>query len=148
MPDNRGLRRLLFETIDFLPPASVGQVSVLGTTWAPNFRWRSENFDPAGCWAPCYISIFIALLVAVPIGLCRDLACRNLRQQQRRAFCQTLLGILAGPSDHRLRSVCLMDGIGPFSGQRLWAWRRGTAGCRLDYGATSVSDGRLVRASC
>ena len=67
----------------------------LGGSWAPNFRGNSElSFLPL-LWGTLYIS-FIALLVAVPIGLFAAIYLSEYASSGMRAVAKPLLEILAG----------------------------------------------------
>lgn len=67
----------------------------LGTTWAPNFRGDSELSILPLLWGTLYIS-FVALLVAVPIGLFAAIYLSEYASSGLRSFAKPLLEILAG----------------------------------------------------
>jgi len=85
---------MLFETLNFfdLHPWSD---FFFGTTWAPNFRGDSELSMLPLLWGTIYIS-FIALLVAVPIGLFSAVFLSEYAGPKTRAVAKPLLEILAG----------------------------------------------------
>jgi len=67
----------------------------LGSSWAPNFRGNSELSILPLLWGTLYIS-FIALLVAVPIGLYAAIYLSEYASPRLRAIAKPLLEILAG----------------------------------------------------
>ena len=67
----------------------------LGGKWAPNFRGNSELSILPLLWGTLYIS-FIALLVAVPIGLFAAIYLSEYAGSKMRAIAKPLLEILAG----------------------------------------------------
>jgi phosphate transport system permease protein len=66
-----------------------------GSTWAPNFRGDSELSILPLLWGTLYIS-FVALLVAVPIGLFAAIYLSEYASRAVRSFAKPLLEILAG----------------------------------------------------
>ena len=66
-----------------------------GSTWAPNFRGDSELSILPLLWGTLYIS-FVALLVAVPIGLFAAIYLSEYASRPVRSFAKPLLEILAG----------------------------------------------------
>jgi len=85
---------MLFETINFFGLHNWRDF-FFGTTWAPNFRGDSELSILPLLWGTLYIS-FIALLVAVPIGLFAAIYLSEYAGPKTRAFAKPLLEILAG----------------------------------------------------
>lgn len=85
---------MLFESIRFftLYPALD---YLLGTHWAPNFRGNSELGLLPLLWGTLYIS-FVALLVAVPIGLFSAVYLSEYASKSVRAIAKPLLEVLAG----------------------------------------------------
>ncbi len=85
---------MLFETVRFF-----GMYPALdflfGTHWAPNFRGNSELGILPLLWGTLYIS-FVALLVAVPIGLFSAIYLSEYASPRFRAVAKPLLEILAG----------------------------------------------------
>ncbi|MGB5864641.1 MAG: phosphate ABC transporter permease subunit PstC [Sulfitobacter sp.] len=67
----------------------------LGGSWAPNFRGNSELSILPLLWGTLYIS-FIALLVAVPIGLFAAIYLSEYASARMRGVAKPLLEILAG----------------------------------------------------
>lgn len=66
-----------------------------GATWAPNFRGDSELSILPLLWGTLYIS-FVALLVAVPVGLFAAIYLSEYAGPKTRGFAKPLLEILAG----------------------------------------------------
>ena len=66
-----------------------------GTTWSPNFRGNSELGIIPLLWGTLYIS-FIALLVAVPIGLFAAIYLSEYASHKFRSIAKPALEILAG----------------------------------------------------
>ncbi|AHD00708.1 phosphate ABC transporter permease subunit PstC [Leisingera methylohalidivorans] len=85
---------MLFETRNFFTLHSWADF-FFGTTWAPNFRGDSELSILPLLWGTLYIS-FIALLVAVPVGLFAAIYLSEYASGTVRAFAKPLLEILAG----------------------------------------------------
>ncbi|WP_164658983.1 phosphate ABC transporter permease subunit PstC [Tropicibacter sp. Alg240-R139] len=85
---------MLFETMNFF---SLHQWVdfFFGTTWAPNFRGDSELSILPLLWGTLYIS-FIALLVAVPVGLFAAIYLSEYASNTTRSIAKPLLEILAG----------------------------------------------------
>ena len=85
---------MLFETANFfgLDP---WQSVFFGTAWAPDFRGNSELGILPLLWGTLYIS-FIALLVAVPIGLFAAIYMSEYATPRVRAVAKPLIEILAG----------------------------------------------------
>ncbi|MBY6134216.1 phosphate ABC transporter permease subunit PstC [Nocardioides marinus] len=85
---------MLFETRNFFTLHSWTDF-FFGLTWAPNFRGDSELSILPLLWGTLYIS-FIALLVAVPVGLFAAIYLSEYASSAVRAFAKPLLEILAG----------------------------------------------------
>ncbi|MEX0301053.1 MAG: phosphate ABC transporter permease subunit PstC [Leisingera sp.] len=85
---------MLFETKNFFGLHSWTDF-FFGSTWAPNFRGDSELSILPLLWGTLYIS-FIALLVAVPVGLFAAIYLSEYASNTVRSFAKPLLEILAG----------------------------------------------------
>ncbi len=85
---------MLFESINFFRLHSASDF-FLGASWAPNFRGDSDLSILPLLWGTLYIS-FIALLVAVPIGLFAAIYLSEYAGPKTRAVAKPLLEILAG----------------------------------------------------
>ncbi|MDP5216207.1 phosphate ABC transporter permease subunit PstC [Ruegeria sp. 2205SS24-7] len=85
---------MLFETMNFFGLHSWKDF-FFGGTWAPNFRGDSELSILPLLWGTLYIS-FVALLVAVPIGLFAAIYLAEYANKATRSFAKPLLEILAG----------------------------------------------------
>lgn len=85
---------MVFESLNFFSQHP-WQDFFLGGTWAPNFRGNSELSILPLLWGTLYIS-FIALLVAVPIGLFAAIYLSEYAGSKMRAIAKPLLEILAG----------------------------------------------------
>ncbi|MQQ07121.1 phosphate ABC transporter permease subunit PstC [Epibacterium sp. SM1979] len=85
---------MFFETINFFKLHNASDF-FLGGTWAPNFRGDSELSILPLLWGTLYIS-FIALLVAVPVGLFAAIYLSEYANNAVRSFAKPLLEILAG----------------------------------------------------
>ena len=85
---------MVFETRNFFGLHSWTDC-FFGSTWAPNFRGDSELSILPLLWGTLYIS-FVALLVAVPIGLFAAIYLSEYASKPVRSFAKPLLEILAG----------------------------------------------------
>ncbi|MCV6593234.1 MAG: phosphate ABC transporter permease subunit PstC [Silicimonas sp.] len=85
---------MLFETRNFFA-AHDWRDFFFGTVWAPDFRGDSELAILPLLWGTLYIS-FIALLVAVPIGLFAAIYLSEYATKRVRAVAKPLIEILAG----------------------------------------------------
>ena len=85
---------MLFETMNFFRLHSWTDF-FFGSTWAPNFRGDSDLSILPLLWGTLYIS-FIALLVAVPIGLFAAIYLSEYASNAVRSVAKPLLEILAG----------------------------------------------------
>ena len=85
---------MLFESINFFRQYPASEF-FFGTNWSPNFRGDSDLGILPLLWGTLYIS-FIALLVAVPIGLLAAIYMSEYASQRVRSVAKPLLEILAG----------------------------------------------------
>ncbi|MGR3541562.1 MAG: phosphate ABC transporter permease family protein, partial [Hasllibacter sp.] len=85
---------MLFETINFFGQYPASEF-FFGLEWSPNFRGGSELGIIPLLWGTLYIS-FIALLVAVPIGLLAAIYMSEYAGPRVRAVAKPMLEILAG----------------------------------------------------
>ena len=85
---------MLFESINFFRQYPASEF-FFGTNWAPNFRGDSELGILPLLWGTLYIS-FIALLVAVPIGLLAAIYMSEYASPRVRSVAKPMLEILAG----------------------------------------------------
>ena len=85
---------MVFETRNFFGLHSWTDF-FFGSTWAPNFRGDSELSILPLLWGTLYIS-FVALLVAVPVGLFAAIYLSEYAPRPVRSFAKPLLEILAG----------------------------------------------------
>ncbi|MEH6522055.1 phosphate ABC transporter permease subunit PstC [Sulfitobacter sp.] len=85
---------MLFETVNFFS-LHPWQDFFLGNSWAPNFRGNSDLSILPLLWGTLYIS-FIALLVAVPVGLFAAIYLSEYAGPKLRTIAKPLLEILAG----------------------------------------------------
>ena len=85
---------MLFESINFFRQYPASEF-FFGTNWSPNFRGDSDLGILPLLWGTLYIS-FIALLVAVPIGLLAAIYMSEYAGPKVRGVAKPLLEILAG----------------------------------------------------
>ncbi len=85
---------MLFETRNFFQDYRWTDF-FFGTTWSPNFRGDSELGIIPLLWGTLYIS-FIALLVAVPIGLFAAIYLSEYATHRFRSYAKPAIEILAG----------------------------------------------------
>ena len=85
---------MLFESINFFRQYPASEF-FFGTNWSPNFRGNSDLGILPLLWGTLYIS-FIALLVAVPIGLLAAIYMSEYASPRVRGVAKPLLEILAG----------------------------------------------------
>lgn len=130
---------MLFESINFFRMHPWSDF-FFGTTWAPNFRGGSELSILPLLWGTLYIS-FIALLVAVPVGLFAAIYLSEYASARTRAFAKPLLEILAGIPTIVYGLFALLT-VGPML-VRLFG-QDGTLGVSWMSGATSVLTAGLV----
>ena len=132
---------MLFETMNFfrLHPWTD---FFFGSSWAPNFRGDSELSILPLLWGTLYIS-FIALLVAVPIGLFAAIYLSEYASGRVRAVAKPLLEILAGIPTIVYGLFALLT-VGPFLVQIFGRGEEGLLGVDWMSGATSVLTAGLV----
>jgi phosphate transport system permease protein len=85
---------MVFESLNFFSQHP-WQDFFLGGSWAPNFRGNSELSILPLLWGTLYIS-FIALMVAVPVGLFAAIYLSEYAGPKMRTIAKPLLEILAG----------------------------------------------------
>jgi len=85
---------LLFETRNFFSQYPASEF-FFSTTWSPNFRGNSELGILPLLWGTLYIS-FIALLVAVPVGLFAAIYLSEYAGPKLRGIAKPLIEVLAG----------------------------------------------------
>ncbi|PZX17559.1 phosphate transport system permease protein [Palleronia aestuarii] len=85
---------MLFESINFFRQYPAVQF-FFGTNWSPNFRGNSDLGILPLLWGTLYIS-FIALLVAVPIGLMSAIYLSEYAGRRMRAVAKPMIEVLAG----------------------------------------------------
>ena len=124
---------MLFESINFFRLHSVSDF-FFGATWAPNFRGDSDLSILPLLWGTLYIS-FIALLVAVPIGLFAAIYLSEYAGPKTRAIAKPLLEILAGIPTIVYGLFALLT-VGPLLVSLFG--QSGTLGVNWMSGATSV----------
>ncbi|WP_197919222.1 phosphate ABC transporter permease subunit PstC [Thiosulfatihalobacter marinus] len=124
---------MLFESINFFRLHSVSDF-FFGATWAPNFRGDSDLSILPLLWGTLYIS-FIALLVAVPIGLFAAIFLSEYAGPKTRAIAKPLLEILAGIPTIVYGLFALLT-VGPLLVSLFG--QSGTLGVNWMSGATSV----------
>ena len=132
---------MLFETMNFFKLHSWTDF-FFGSTWAPNFRGDSELSILPLLWGTLYIS-FIALLVAVPIGLFAAVYLSEYANGHVRAFAKPLLEILAGIPTIVYGLFALLT-VGPALVNIFGQGSGGLLGVEWMSGATSVLTAGLV----
>ncbi|MDE4302593.1 phosphate ABC transporter permease subunit PstC [Phaeobacter gallaeciensis] len=132
---------MLFETKNFFGLHSWTDF-FFGTTWAPNFRGDSELSILPLLWGTLYIS-FIALLVAVPVGLFAAIYLSEYAGPAVRAFAKPLLEILAGIPTIVYGLFALLT-VGPLLVSFFGQGENGVLGVEWMSGATSVLTAGLV----
>lgn len=85
---------MLFETMNFFSMHS-GRDFFFGLSWAPNFHGNSALSILPLLWGTLYIS-FVALLVAVPLGLFSAIYLSEYASSLTRSMAKPLLEVLAG----------------------------------------------------
>ena len=85
---------MLFEAIDFFSRYPASEF-FFGTNWSPNFRGNSDLGIVPLLWGTLYIS-FIALLVAVPVGLMAAIYMSEYAGPRVRAVAKPAIEVLAG----------------------------------------------------
>jgi len=92
---------LLFETIRFLDHVPLSDF-IFGLKWSPQTALRSDQVGSTGAFgaiplfAGTLLITFIALLIAVPIGLCSAIYMTEFASKKARSIFKPLLEILAG----------------------------------------------------
>ncbi len=132
---------MLFETVNFFGQHGWRDF-FFGTTWAPNFRGDSELSMLPLLWGTLYIS-FIALLVAVPIGLFAAIYLSEYANATTRSFAKPLLEILAGIPTIVYGLFALLT-VGPMLVKMFGRGEQGLLGLDWMSGATSVLTAGLV----
>ncbi|MGE4326295.1 MAG: phosphate ABC transporter permease subunit PstC [Pseudodonghicola sp.] len=132
---------MFFETINFFKLHSWVDF-FFGSTWAPNFRGDSELSILPLLWGTLYIS-FIALLVAVPVGLFAAVYLSEYANGHVRAFAKPLLEILAGIPTIVYGLFALLT-VGPALVSIFGNGPEGVLGVDWMSGATSVLTAGLV----
>ncbi len=85
---------MLFESINFFGQYPISEF-FFSTTWSPNFRGNSDLGILPLLWGTLYIS-FIALLVAVPVGLFSAIYLSEYAGPKMRSVAKPLIEVLAG----------------------------------------------------
>ncbi|MDE4175040.1 phosphate ABC transporter permease subunit PstC [Phaeobacter sp. PT47_59] len=132
---------MLFETRNFFALHSWTDF-FFGSTWAPNFRGDSELSILPLLWGTLYIS-FIALLVAVPVGLFAAIYLSEYAGPAVRAFAKPLLEILAGIPTIVYGLFALLT-VGPLLVRFFGQGENGILGVEWMSGATSVLTAGVV----
>ncbi len=132
---------MLFESINFFRLHDWRDF-FLGSSWAPNFRGDSNLSILPLLWGTLYIS-FIALLVAVPIGLFAAIYLSEYAGPKVRAVAKPLLEILAGIPTIVYGLFALLT-VGPFLVSVFGRGDNGMLGVDWMSGATSVLTAGLV----
>ncbi|MGR3759431.1 phosphate ABC transporter permease subunit PstC [Roseobacteraceae bacterium NS-SX3] len=132
---------MLFETMNFFGLHSWRDF-FFGSTWAPNFRGDSELSILPLLWGTLYIS-FIALLVAVPVGLFAAIYLSEYASGTVRSFAKPLLEILAGIPTIVYGLFALLT-VGPMLVKFFGQGENGILGVEWMSGATSVLTAGLV----
>ena len=132
---------MLFETLHFFRMHPWTDF-FFGPTWAPNFRGDSELSILPLLWGTLYIS-FVALLVAVPIGLFAAVYLSEYAGKTVRAIAKPLLEILAGIPTIVYGLFALLT-VGPMLARVFGGGEAGLLGVDWMAGATSVLTAGLV----
>ena len=132
---------MLFETMNFfrLHPWTD---FFFGGTWSPNFRGDSDLSILPLLWGTLYIS-FIALLVAVPIGLFAAIYLSEYASNVVRSIAKPLLEILAGIPTIVYGLFALLT-VGPMLVNVFGRGDQGLLGVEWMSGATSVLTAGVV----
>jgi phosphate transport system permease protein len=132
---------MLFEAINFfrLHPWTD---FYFGTSWAPNFRGDSDLSILPLLWGTLYIS-FIALAVAVPVGLFAAIYLSEYAGSKVRSIAKPLLEILAGIPTIVYGLFALLT-IGPTLVRIFGRGEEGLLGVEWMSGATAVLTAGLV----
>jgi phosphate transport system permease protein len=132
---------MLFESINFFRLHDWKDF-FLGSSWAPNFRGNSDLSILPLLWGTLYIS-FIALLVAVPIGLFAAIYLSEYANNSVRSVAKPLLEILAGIPTIVYGLFALLT-VGPTLVRIFGRGEDGLLGVEWMSGATSVLTAGLV----
>ena len=132
---------MLFESINFFR-AHPWQDFFFGDSWSPNFRGDSDLSILPLLWGTLYIS-FIALAVAVPIGLYAAIYLSEYADNRVRSIAKPLLEILAGIPTIVYGLFALLT-VGPFLVSVFGRGDEGLLGVDWMNGATSVLTAGLV----
>lgn len=132
---------MLFESINFFRMHPWTDF-FFGGSWAPNFRGDSDLSILPLLWGTLYIS-FIALLVAVPIGLFAAIYLSEYASNGVRSFAKPLLEILAGIPTIVYGLFALLT-VGPFLVSVFGRGENGMLGVEWMSGATAVLTAGLV----
>ncbi len=132
---------MLFESINFFRMHDWRDF-FLGSKWAPNFRGDSDLSILPLLWGTLYIS-FIALLVAVPIGLFAAIYLSEYAGPKTRAVAKPLLEILAGIPTIVYGLFALLT-VGPFLVSVFGRGEEGFLSVEWMSGATAVLTAGLV----
>lgn len=132
---------MLFESINFFRLHSWTDF-FFGSSWAPNFRGDSDLSILPLLWGTLYIS-FIALLVAVPIGLFAAIYLSEYSGPKLRVIAKPLLEILAGIPTIVYGLFALLT-VGPALVRLFGRGEDGVLGVEWMSGATSVLTAGLV----
>jgi phosphate transport system permease protein len=132
---------MLFETMNFFGLHSWKDF-FFGGKWAPNFRGDSDLSILPLLWGTLYIS-FIALLVAVPIGLFSAIYLSEYAGPKTRAIAKPLLEILAGIPTIVYGLFALLT-VGPLLVSIFGRGEDGLLGLEWMSGATAVLTAGLV----
>lgn len=132
---------MLFESINFfrLHPWTD---FFFGTSWAPNFRGDSDLSILPLLWGTLYIS-FIALAVAVPVGLFAAIYLSEYAGAKVRAIAKPLLEILAGIPTIVYGLFALLT-VGPTLVRIFGRGEEGLLGVEWMSGATAVLTAGIV----
>lgn len=132
---------MVFETANFFGLHSWKDF-FFGTTWAPNFRGDSDLSILPLLWGTLYIS-FIALLVAVPIGLFAAIYLSEYASKATRSVAKPLIEILAGIPTIVYGLFALLT-VGPMLVNIFGRGDEGLLGVEWMSGATAVLTAGLV----
>ena len=132
---------MLFETMNFLRLHPWTDF-FFGGTWSPNFRGDSDLSILPLLWGTLYIS-FIALLVAVPIGLFAAIYLSEYASNAVRSIAKPLLEILAGIPTIVYGLFALLT-VGPMLVNVFGRGDQGLLGVEWMSGATSVLTAGVV----
>ena len=132
---------MLFETRNFFGLHSWTDF-FFGGTWAPNFRGGSDLSILPLLWGTLYIS-FIALAVAVPIGLFAAIYLSEYASSTTRSFAKPMLEVLAGIPTIVYGLFALLT-VGPLLVSFFGRGEDGVLGVNWMAGGTAVLTAGLV----